>query len=169
MTAHTENSILPAQTNRREKTMASISIFVGTVYGGALLTARAVAQALQAAGHQVDLYEKPEFSDLTRNDHAILVCTSTTGAGELPPGLIPLYSRLRDEFPLQTGRPFGIITLGDSSYGTTFGAAGALMEELLLELGARPVQERLVIDAIDTTEPETLAVPWALEWVAKLT
>ena len=153
---------------RRGMNVAQISLFVGSVYGGALLTARDVAAKLREQGHQVDLYENPELADLTRNQHAILVCTSTTGAGELPPSLVPLYVRLRDDFPLLQGRPFGIITLGDSSYGDTYGAAGALMEEILLELGGRPLQERLIIDALETTEPEELAIPWALDWAAKL-
>ena len=148
--------------------MANINLFVGSVYGAALLTARAVADALRAAGHEVDLLDQPDVADLTRNDHAVLVCTSTTGSGELPANLVPLYSRLRDEFPLLNGRPFGIITLGDSSYGDTFGAAGALMEELLLELRGRPVQERLLFDALETTEPEIEAIPWALAWAEHL-
>ncbi len=148
--------------------MANISLFVGSVYGAALLTARAVADALRGAGHAVDLFDQPDIGDLTRNEHAVLVCTSTTGSGELPSNLVPFYARLRDEFPLLDGRPFGIITLGDSSYGDTYGAAGALLEELLLELRGRPVQERLLIDALETMEPESEAIPWALAWASHL-
>ncbi len=148
--------------------MANISLFAGSVYGAALLTARAVADALRAAGHEVALFDQPDIADLTGNDHAILVCTSTTGSGELPANLVPFYVHLRDQLPLLHGRPFGIITLGDSSYGDTYGAAGALIEELLLELGGRPAQERLLIDALETTEPEGEAIPWALAWAAQL-
>lgn len=149
--------------------MATISIFVGTVYGGALFTAKEVATKLREAGHQVNLYDpSPSLEDLTQDEAAILVCTSTTGHGEIPPNLLPFYLELRDKFPLLGGRPFGIITLGDSSYGDTYGGAGTLMEELLLELGGRQVKERLVIDALETTEPEQEAIPWALAWAGQI-
>lgn len=149
--------------------MAVVSIFVGTVYGGALFTAKEVANKLREAGHQVNLYDPaPSLEDLTQDEAAVLVCTSTTGHGDLPPNLQPFYQELRDKFPLLGGRPFGVITLGDSSYGDTYGGAGALMEELLLELGGRQVKERLVIDALETTTPELEAIPWALDWAAQL-
>lgn len=149
--------------------MAGISIFVGTVYGSALSTARAVAEALRGAGHQVALYDRDlDLSQLTGDDRAILICTSTTGSGDIPPNLLPLYLQLRDRFPLLNGRPFGVITLGDSSYFDTYGAAGQQMEELLLELGGHPLKERLLIDALETTTPEEDALPWALDWASRL-
>ena len=66
---------------------------------------------------------------------------------------------------MQQGRPFGIIVLGDSSYGDTFCGAGALMEEAFYEVAAHKVGETLCIDAMETTEPESLALPWVEEWL----
>lgn len=148
--------------------MAAIRILVGSVYGGALLTARAIAQQLETDGHQVLVLEQPQLEDITDNDDALLVCTSTTGQGEVPPNLLPFYVELRDQLPQQPGRPFGIIVLGDSSYGDTFCGAGSLMEEALYETSARKIGDSLKIDALETLEPESAAVPWAKSWVNRI-
>ena len=146
--------------------MASIRILVGSVYGGALLTARELKRALEPEGHSVIVLEQPELSDMTDNSDALLVCTSTTGQGEVPPNLLPFYANLRDQLPQQPGRPFGVIVLGDSSYGDTFCGAGDLMEEALLETGAQKIGDTLRIDALETTEPEADALPWVRQWLA---
>lgn len=148
--------------------MASLRILIGSVYGGALLTAKAISAALESDGHRVTLLESPRIGDVLNNDDALLVCTSTTGQGELPPNLLPCWLELREQLPSLAGRPFGIIVLGDSSYGDTFCAAGDLMEEALLETGAHKVGETLRIDALETTEPEAEAVPWARDWIRQI-
>ncbi|PHQ14089.1 flavodoxin [Marinobacter profundi] len=145
--------------------MASVQILVGTVYGGALLTARTIREALAAEGHHITVHEQPTLAGLTGNDDPVLVCTSTTGQGEVPPNLLPFYLELRDQLPQQPGRPFGVIVLGDSSYGDTYCGAGDLMEEALLETGARKVGDTLRIDAMETTEPEAEALPWVRNWL----
>ncbi|MBB5319707.1 flavodoxin domain-containing protein [Marinobacter oulmenensis] len=148
--------------------MAAIRILTGSVFGGALLTARRLRQELEADGHTVTVLEEPSVSDITDNEDALLVCTSTTGQGEVPPNLLPLYVDLREQLPQQPGRPFGIIVLGDSSYGDSFCGAGDLMEEALLETGASKQGETLRIDALETMEPEAEAVPWARAWASQL-
>lgn len=84
--------------------MASIRILVGSVYGGALLTARALKKALEQEGHQIIVLENPALEDITGNDDPVLICTSTTGQGEVPPNLLPFYLKLREELPQQPGR-----------------------------------------------------------------
>ena len=148
--------------------MAAIRILTGSVFGGALLTARRLRQELEADGHTVTVPEEPSVSDITDNEDALLVCTSTTGQGEVPPNLLPFYVDLREQLPQQPGRPFGIIVLGDSSYGDSFCGAGDLMEEALLETGASKQGETLRIDALETMEPEAEAVPWARAWASQL-
>ncbi|MBS3805788.1 MAG: flavodoxin domain-containing protein [Oleiphilaceae bacterium] len=148
--------------------MTAITLFVGSVYGSALMTAREIHRQLTLEGHQIRILENPEIGDLSADTNPVLLCTSTTGQGELPPGLLPFYLDLRDQMPMQTGRPFNIIVLGDSSYGETYCGAGALLEEAFLEVGARKVGESLRIDALETTEPETQAVPWVREWLKQL-
>ncbi len=148
--------------------MTSIRILVGSVYGGALLTARALKKALEQHGHHIIVLENPELEDITGNSDPILICTSTTGQGEVPPNLLPFYLRLREELPQQPERPFGVIVLGDSSYGDTFCGAGELMEEAFYETSARKIGATLRIDALETTEPELEAEPWVRQWVEQL-
>ncbi|SHK19343.1 Flavodoxin [Marinobacter antarcticus] len=146
--------------------MTDIRILVGSVYGGALMTAIAIKQALDADGYSVSVLENPVLDDITSDAVPLLVCTSTTGQGEIPGNLLPFYVALREQLPQQPGRPFGVIVLGDSSYGDTFCGAGELIEEALYETAARKVGETLCIDALETQEPESEALPWVREWVS---
>ena len=148
--------------------MTSIRILVGSVYGGALLTARTLKKELEGEGHHATVLENPVLDDITSNNDALLVCTSTTGQGELPANLLPFYLDLRDQLPQQPGRPFGIIVLGDSSSGDTFCGAGDLMEEALYETAARKVGDTLRIDALETMEPEAEALPWVRGWLEQI-
>lgn len=148
--------------------MASLRILVGSVFGGALLTARDLKKTLEPEGHTLIINEQPTLSDITDNTDPVLICTSTTGQGEIPPNLLPFYLDLRETLPQQPGRPFGVIVLGDSSYGETYCGAGDLMEEAFLETGARKIGNTLRIDALETTEPEQIALPWLREWLTRL-
>ncbi|RBW49085.1 flavodoxin [Marinobacter sp. F3R11] len=148
--------------------MTDIRILVGSVYGSALMTAKAIKAALDADGHSVTVLENPTLDDITSNSAPLLVCTSTTGQGEIPGNLLPFYLALREQLPQQPGRPFGVIVLGDSSYGETFCGAGKLMEEALYETAARKVGETLCIDALETQEPENEALPWVRKWISAM-
>lgn len=148
--------------------MTSIRILVGSVYGGALMTARAIRKELEGDSHHVTVLENPALDDITSNNDPLLVCTSTTGQGEVPANLLPFYLDLRDQLPQQPGRPFGIIVLGDSSYGDTFCGAGDLVEEALYETAARKVGDTLRIDALETMEPEAEALPWVRSWLEQI-
>lgn len=148
--------------------MAAIRILVGSVFGGALLTAREIRKQLVSEGHRIAVLENPVLTDLTDNDEPLLVCTSTTGQGDVPPTLLPVYLELRDQLPLKPGRAFGVIVLGDSSYGDTFCGAGDLMEEVFLEMGGHKIGETLRVDALETTEPGDEALPWVRDWITRL-
>ncbi len=148
--------------------MNQIVICVGSVYGAALETARAIRTALQAEGYSVALHEAPTLASITETEGAILVCTSTTGTGDLPENIAPLYLGLTNEYPNIVNRPFGVITLGDSAYFDTFGGAGDLIFEAFTELAAKPISPLLKIDAQETADPEEVAVPWSREWARQL-
>ncbi|CAK8737666.1 hypothetical protein SODG_001389 [Sodalis praecaptivus] len=62
--------------------MAQIGIFVGTVYGNALLTAEEVESVLTEQGHQVTLFEDGSLEQWQAYaERVILIITSTTGQG----------------------------------------------------------------------------------------
>ena len=97
--------------------MAKIQILVGSVNGRAWQTANAVAHILTHQGHQVRVNDEPGVPDLLQDsEEVLLVCCSTTGEGELPAYLYPLFYALDDQKVDLTGRRYGVIALGDSGY-----------------------------------------------------
>ena len=146
--------------------MAAVDIIVGSVYGSAFLVAEALEEALVGAGHQVTLHEDAQLSDLDAS-HFWLWVTSTTGQGELPPNLLPLFEEMRESCPPMPQLRYALVTLGDSSYDH-FCGAGVQVEALLQELQAQSVTESLQVDAGETLEPEEPALVWLSSWISKI-
>ncbi|MFO6299230.1 flavodoxin [Rahnella selenatireducens] len=144
--------------------MAEVGIFVGTVYGNALLVAEEAETVLKSQGHDVKLFEEGTLEAWQYyRHHFVLVVTSTTGQGVLPDTIAPLYAAIRDTVGYQPELRYGIIALGDSSYDH-FCGGGHKLDDLLQEQGASRIGEMLEIDAMETAEPETVAIPWAEKW-----
>ncbi|KKO47360.1 flavodoxin [Arsukibacterium ikkense] len=140
--------------------MAKIALIVGSVYGGAQYVAEQAQPLLASFGHQVQLFEEAGLDEVLAYDAKCwLVITSTTGQGDIPDNLLPFYLALKNRFPLLTGKQFAVIALGDSSYDT-FCGAGEQLHELLLEIQGTELAPMLRIDAGETLEPETIALPW---------
>ncbi len=89
--------------------------------------------------------------------------TSTTGQGDLPDSIAPLFHAIRDQVGYQPELRYGLIALGDSSYDH-FCGAGRTFDALLQEQGATRVGEVLEIDAMEQPEPEVAACPWVEQW-----
>ncbi len=147
--------------------MAEVGIFVGTVYGNALLVAEEAEPLLVAAGHQVKIFEDPTLDDWKRYEKQVaLVITSTTGQGDLPDSIAPLFRAIKDSLGYQPALRYGVIALGDSSYDD-FCGAGKKFAELLQDQSAVRVGDVLMVDAAENPEPEELTSPWVAQW-AKL-
>ena len=110
---------------------------------------------------------QPVLSDIQSASH-ILIITSTTGQGDVPDNLADFYNQLNSTFPMLTDKPFGIIAMGDRSYGDTFCGAGRSFDELLRDLQAKPVGNRLEVDACEDFEPWPVTEPWLKNWLSKL-
>lgn len=144
--------------------MANIKILVGSVYGNALDVAELCREKLADKGHLVELYRQTVVEEVLTDDlEVVLVCTSTTGQGEIPDSLMLFYCQLQDRQPNLDQFKYGLIALGDSSY-ETFAEAGWLMDELLQKLKMNRVGEPLVIDACETQSPHDEAAPWIDAW-----
>ncbi len=147
--------------------MAHISIFVGTVNGGAERLSGDIAACIEQAGHSATLIIEASLDDI-KNASNILIVTSTTGQGDVPSNLAGLYYALNSSFPMLTDKPFGVVAMGDRSYGDTFCGAGRSFDELLRDLQAKPVGNRLEIDACEDFEPWPVTEPWLKAWLEKL-
>lgn len=149
--------------------MANISVVIGTVYGAAQYVGEQAQSLLQEQGHEATVFNEATVEDFTAAERdVILVITSTTGEGDLPPNLEKTYFELKEKFPMLEGKRYGVIAMGDSSYGETYCMAGKKMDELLGELKAVRVGETLLIDASETMEPEEAATQWLEGWSAQL-
>lgn len=147
--------------------MQTISIFVGTVYGKARQVANTLKEAIEDKNWPVEVFETPSITDITKHHGLIIVCTSTTGMGELPHNLRQFHYEIEDKRPMQTGRKFVVIGLGDSSY-ENYCQAGKTMEEALRSIAAMPLLPRLDIDAAKTSDPQCALKDWLPELFASL-
>lgn len=152
----------------KEEVMAQVVILVGSVYGNANSVADECAEYLNNTGHQAEVLTSPVLEDiLTRPQAVILLCTSTTGDGEIPDGLYPLYDEMQSKHPFLTDRRYGLISLGDSSY-ELFANAGKEFDALMHMLQAKRLGQPFFIDACETADPESAALDWLKGWVAEL-
>ena len=148
--------------------MAKIALIVGSVYGAAQYVAEEAQPLLSGLEHEVKLFEEAKLDDvLSFNADIWLVLSSTTGQGDIPDNLLPFYLDVQNRFPLLTGKQFAVIALGDSSYDT-FCGAGEQLRELLLEIQGTELAPMLRIDAGETLEPETIALPWLKQHLTHL-
>lgn len=148
-----------------------VAILSGSVYGTAEEVARNAKQLLTDAGFEVLLNTRATLADVQAfGPDVFLAITSTTGMGELPDNLMPLYSEIRDQLPAAwRGLPGAVIGLGDESYGDTYCGGAQLMSEVFEELGLRNVQPMLRLDASETVTPEADAEPWIADFINALT
>lgn len=144
--------------------MADVGIFVGTMYGNSLLVAEEAQEILSTLGHKATVYEDPGAKEWDNNKgNYALIVTSTTGQGELPESIAPLFHYLRETVGYQPDLRYGMIALGDSSY-THFCGGGKQFDALLQEQGAQRIGEVLLIDATEDPEPESVSNPWVEHW-----
>jgi MioC protein len=150
--------------------LMKVAILSGSVYGTAEEVALHAQNLLKAAGFETFYNSRAALADIQAfGPEALLAVTSTTGMGELPDNLQPLYSTLHDQLPASLrGLPGAVIALGDASYGDTFCGGGEQMRELFAELGVNEVQEMLRIDASESVTPETDAEPWLAQLIEAL-
>jgi flavodoxin len=147
--------------------MPSVSIFAGSVYGNAQHVAEEVQTMLSDEGVESEIFTDPSVEDFASAE-SVLVITSTTGQGDIPPNLEFFHAELRDSFPLMNDKPFAVVALGDSSYGDSYCGGGKQFYELLTELQGKAVSEMFEVDAMETLAPEEEVVPWVKSQIGSL-
>src|SRR5690554_8167798 len=129
--------------------MPMLKIFVGTMYGGALDVAEQVKPLFEEAGYEVAILENPVLADLTAPDIELaLFCVSTTGSGDYPGTFANFARSIAEQRPGLASLRYGLLALGDSSYGETFCGAGRQLDEPLEGPGAAGLGEGRAVDAM---------------------
>ena len=147
---------------------AQLLILVGTM----TQTAQHVAQAIEMGCADLISPIEVRFMDeldirVFDGDALYLLCTSTTGSGDVPDNARALYESLGNE-PRYLGHVrYGVIALGDSCYPQTFCNGGLRFDERLADLGAVRIGEVFRHDASEGTEAEVVGTAWCREWLHK--
>jgi len=147
-----------------------INILVGTMTGTAQMCAQEIELALDGDGVQVAtlLMDKLDPQVFADRDAVYLVCTSTYGQGDVPDNAKAFYEALCAHKPDLSGVRYGVFGLGDRTYAETYNFGGKRFDDILTELGAERIGDRLMHDASSGTLPEEIAIEWAEAWVAKV-
>lgn len=147
--------------------MASITLFVGSVFGNAENLASEVKNDIEQQGHSAVIAEEPTLEQVKLADNLLFI-SSTTGQGDIPENLLSLVLQMQSQFPMLTGKTVGVVALGDSSYGDTFCGAGRQIDALVQELNATVTEPRLDVDACEHFEPYEAVAPWLQKWLQHL-
>lgn len=148
--------------------MAKIYIAIGSETGTATAVAHALKAELISKGHTAEYDEFASLENLQKDNwDGLIVCTATTGQGDIPDNILPFYQQLTENLPQMPNLKFGIISLGDSSYDT-FCQAGEAFQEVLYDMQANELVPRLKLDALETVTPDEDALVWLTSWLAEL-
>jgi len=142
--------------------MATITLITGSTLGGAEYVADHLAELLTDAGHDTETLNQAALDELN-TDHIWLLICSTHGAGEFPDNIQPFVNQLKDQQPDLGALKYGVVAIGDSSYDT-FCQAGKALDQLLADLGAQRLGDRLDIDVSQDPVPEDPAEIWLDGW-----
>ena len=143
-----------------------LTLLVGTMTGTAQLVAQELELAWDDGDTQVEtlLMDKLDAGVFARGGLFLLV-TSTYGQGDVPDNAKGLYEDLKAKRPDLARVRYGVFGLGDRTYAETFNFGGKRFDELLAELGAQRIGERVQHDASSGVLPEEMAAEWAAGWL----
>lgn len=144
--------------------MAKFHLIVGSVMGTALEVAQTLDEELEELGHDIILNTHYQSGDLAKYSEAVtLICSSTTGIGDLPENIVPLHNDLVNTPPRLINHNYLVVALGDSSY-PDFAQAGKTLDEAMEGIGGIRLGEPCVLDAMLTDEPQEDIITWIRNW-----
>jgi len=144
-----------------------VFLIVGSESGNTEMVGDCVTDALVEMGHQIETLASNASmadADLTSRE-VLLLCTATTGIGDIPQNILPLFTELTEKRPSLSGLRYGVVGLGDRNYKESFLGGPKKWDALLTELGATRVGDRLELDATDHPAPDEDAVEWVKTWI----
>jgi len=95
----------------------------------------------------------------------VLICTSTTGKGEVPDNAKKLFEELKFNRPDLSSIRYGIVGFGSSQYSATFCRGPRSFDELMQGLNAKKIGVSCEHDAQSKSFPEEQALDWIESWM----
>jgi MioC protein len=143
-----------------------LKILVGTMTNTATYVAQAIEMDCSDLADEIEVLLMDGLEiDVFDEDALYLICSSTYGSGEVPDNARALYESL-DARPKFLGHVrYGVIALGDRTYGQTFCCGGRKFDERLQGLGAQRLGEVWCHDASSGTMPEEPGTAWCRQWL----
>lgn len=143
-----------------------LHILVGTMTGNAEYAAQAIELDCARPDLAIEVLRMDALTPEVFDRRGLfLICTSTYGSGDVPDNAQAFYAALQAQ-PRYLGHVrYGVIALGDSSYGETFANGGRRFDACLADLGAQRVGDIHVHDALSGVDPEESAVAWCRDWL----
>ena len=142
-------------------------LLVGTMTGNAQLVAQELELVWDYGETKAQTLLMDQLdSSVFRRSGVFLIVTSTYGQGDVPDNAKALYEDLKAKRPDLSRVRYGIFGLGDRTYAETFNFGGKRFDDLLTELGAQRIGERVQHDASSGTLPEEMAAEWGQGWLA---
>ena len=144
-----------------------LHLLVGTMTG----TAQLVAQELELAWGDDEVQVETLLMDkldrtVFEREGVFLIVTSTYGQGDVPDNARELYEDLIAKRPDLSRLRYGVFGLGDRTYAETFNFGGKRFDDILRELGAQRIGDRVQHDASSGVLPEEMAEEWGAGWLA---
>lgn len=142
-----------------------IFLVVGSESGNAEMVADCVTDALKELGFVVTTFRSGTLEDAQlERQRTVLICSSTTGIGDIPQNVEPLHDALVSKRPSLAHIRYGVIGLGDRNYKDSFLGGPKKWDAVFEALGATKVGTRLELDATDNPTPDLDAVAWVRGW-----
>jgi MioC protein len=137
--------------------------------GNAEMVADLVKAELESRGHEVEMLTSGGVDVLRPAERSLVhVVSSTTGLGDVPQNIEPLYRELCEVRPGLSHVRYGVIGLGDRNYKDTYCGGPKKWDAILTELGATRVGDPLLLDATDHPMPDQDAIAWLPGWLEQL-
>ncbi|MCV0440681.1 MAG: flavodoxin domain-containing protein [Hydrogenophaga sp.] len=148
-------------------TPTSLIILVGSVTQTAMHMAHAIELSCTdlVDGIQVRPMDGLDIR-MFEGDALYLICSSTHGSGDVPENARALYESLGNEPRFLGHVHYGVMALGDSSYGETFCNGGLRFDERLADLGAVRIGDVFRHDACAGTEADVEGAVWCRKWLS---
>ena len=142
-----------------------LTLLVGSVHGNALQIAQTLALTAPEHGASAQVLDMQDLSIAVFDTPGLFVlCCSTTGSGDVPDNARYLYQSLDADARFLGHVRFGLVALGDSSYGDTFYGGAKAFQSRLQDMGAQLVGEVCILDALAADEPDAVALAWFASW-----